>query len=212
MGCDSTSSPEDDASVDSGADAVVRADASCDPAAPQVTGTLDFPDSVTPSDWATLEIRLIADGETGFARTHDVREISFPFAYDVGGGLGFRETPNWEVVAFLTNRSDADTPDASEPTLRASVTFACDQCGSGCGGSQSIELVAIDCGETPCGVGEYCLLECLCCGAPSDEPPASRGTCLPIPAGCSSEVLCECDDLESGLCEEAEDRVLRPCA
>lgn len=68
-----------------------------------------------------------------------------------------------------------------------------------------------------CAGDEYCLIECLCCGAmlpdASTAQPSSRSECRKIPTGCDASAICGCDGISgSGVCNATTRTVDLPCA
>jgi len=71
----------------------------------------------------------------------------------------------------------------------------------------------VPCGDATCGVGEYCVNECLCCGIPDAGPPQSRSECMPLPEGCNPAEICSCDGIAgNGWCGAGHRTVDSPCA
>ncbi len=71
----------------------------------------------------------------------------------------------------------------------------------------------VTCGDLTCGVDEYCVNECLCCGIADAGPPQSRTECRPLPESCDVASFCECEGIAGlGACDGMSRTVDIPCA
>jgi hypothetical protein len=77
-----------------------------------------------------------------------VAAITFPYRYEVGGGIGSSDIGDWQMVAWLSHRAPADLlraagADPGDP--RCSVAYRVGSCGLGpdgfCGVTSGVDCV-----------------------------------------------------------------------
>ena len=128
----------------------------CDPEGPGADGTVSLASSVDPSGFATLQLRAYPDSAKDFdpakipsstnaERGIALSEVTFPYHYDVGEGIGTSDSSHWRMVAWLSHdpalpaRPAADEPFCSAP-------FELKACSAGFGGYCTVS------GEVDCTI------------------------------------------------------------
>lgn len=129
----------------------------CDPEGPGARGTITLSSDVVVGNATSLEIRAFADSAGTFSEGDPIppeagcesetlsvplSEVTFPYAYEIGCGIGISEHAQWEVVAFLaTTAGQAAIHPGDWYGLRPFTVHAC---GSGfegrCGITDSVDL------------------------------------------------------------------------
>jgi hypothetical protein len=80
------------------------------------------------------------------------------------------------------------------------------------------DRMPISCGSMTCGADEICVVQCTCCGVPTDMAPSADYRCEPIPPGCVGDAdpcMCgqiHCDFSSSGSCPGDQRMLECPCA
>ncbi len=128
----------------------------CDPQAPGATGTIDLDPSIDPAGYGWLQIVAHADRDGAFQVAdldpdklggdliHDnfpLGDVSFPFDYTLGYGVGSTEIPTWRVTAWLSVEQAVTAPEVGDPW--ASASFEVHKCGNMgyCGRTDGVDLV-----------------------------------------------------------------------
>ena len=89
--------------------------ASCDPGGPGAEGTISLDPEIDLADYRTLELRAFPDPGAGydaasgapaegelFASSYDLADITFPYGYLIGGGVGTTDHQRWRILAWLS--------------------------------------------------------------------------------------------------------------
>jgi len=116
----------------------------CDPSGPGVEGSIDLGPGISTDGFSKLEIRGTPDDgkpfdfanppkapDPGWSVTADLTEVKFPYAYEMGQGLGTTSDEKWRAFAWLSAGEQADGPKSGEPF--GMITFAINECGPGFG-------------------------------------------------------------------------------
>lgn len=107
----------------------------CDPAGPGAAGNLSLDPSVDASSFTTLEVRAYADSSgkfdpekvgAGESLELALKDITFPYHYDVSQGVGTTEEQHWRMTAWLAVAAGSQRPAASDP--QCSVAFDIAEC------------------------------------------------------------------------------------
>jgi hypothetical protein len=130
--------------------------AACDPLGPGAVGRLRLSPDAEIVPGGMLEMRAFPDDGQAFDpatttwadrqwpidQRWPLSEITFPFHYGIGGGVGHNETQSWRLVAWISRSENADAPTKGE--WYGTQLFSLAECGfpfSGyCGVTQGIEI------------------------------------------------------------------------
>lgn len=75
----------------------------------------------------------------------------------------------------------------------------------------------VSCGGSTCGINEYCLHKCTCCGIPFPDgggpPQTATDECKPLPTTCAND-FCSCPEVKNsgGFCDAPKRTLSVPCA
>jgi len=128
----------------------------CDPAGPGAAGTISLAPSVDPTGFATLQLRAYPDTEKDFdpakipasasaERGIALSEVTFPYSYDVGEGIGTSDSSHWRMVAWLSHDPELPArPATGDPSC--SAPFQLKACSAGFGGYCTVS------GEVDCTI------------------------------------------------------------
>jgi hypothetical protein len=98
-----------------------------DPLEPTATGVVRLAPGLDPTPYPTLSLRLSYVDRAGAYKGTDVpRPGQWPYAFELGGGIGVASSDDFEVRAWLTTTALADGPAAGEPRAAVPVSFTCD--------------------------------------------------------------------------------------
>jgi hypothetical protein len=109
----------------------------CDPQGAGASGVIELGAGIDPRSFAWLEIRAYPDDNDAFAAdripldgpvrdSRPTTEVSFPYSYEVGEGVGTTPHEHWRMTSWLSNDSAA-RPKSGEPFC--SVRFDVEPCG-----------------------------------------------------------------------------------
>lgn len=113
----------------------------CDPLGPGAIGQLIISPDIPLATGRRLEMRAFADDGKPFdpatvnwsgqgwllAQSWDLAGISFPFSYEIGGGMGYTDHQRWRLVAWISGSEGAVQPRNGE--WYGSRLFNLDECG-----------------------------------------------------------------------------------
>jgi hypothetical protein len=144
----------------------LSAAAGCDPAGPGASGVISLGDAVDTTGFQSLELRAFAAkySPADFAavgalptnpsdfstlahwcyRSVWPMPLVFPYAYEVGGGMGTTDEKDWVLVAWLTH-ADHGVDHITSGEIYAKANFTIHECGWGfdgyCGTVGGLNLV-----------------------------------------------------------------------
>lgn len=115
----------------------------CDPAGPGAAGNLSLAASVDARQFSWLEVRAYADAGGSFDPAQipedsprqlnlALKDITFPYHYDVGEVLGTTDEQRWRMTAWLAATPSTQRPGTKDP--QCSVAFELEKCGAQFGG------------------------------------------------------------------------------
>jgi hypothetical protein len=132
--------------------------AGCDPEAPGASGTITLAPGVDATAFVTLTLRTFANASGPYDPSQPIpldadrddrplTAVTFPFRYDVGGGIGTSKFQSWQMVAWLSRHSLDDLRDAvrfdpGDPFC--SVAYRASPCGLGTAGYCGV-ATGVDC-------------------------------------------------------------------
>jgi len=136
---------------------VVSVLCACDPEAPGATGTVDLGPGADTSGFSWLHVAAHADAdgelqvsdlvlESGqpfediVSRRVALSDVSFPWSYELGGGVGATEIESWRVTAWIGATED-EVPVSGD--LWGSTPFEVAKCGrmGFCGVRSGVDVV-----------------------------------------------------------------------
>jgi hypothetical protein len=122
--------------------------AGCDPEAPGASGEITLASGLDETVFTTLALRTFANASGPYDPSQPIpadadrgdrplTAVTFPYHYDVGGGIGTSKFQSWQMVAWLSRRTleqlrDAVRSDSGDPFC--SVAYRAIPCGIGVGG------------------------------------------------------------------------------
>lgn len=113
---------------------------SCDPEGPGASGLISLAPKLDAKTFSSLELRAYPDASSSFdaakvpadapARLSLITsEVTFPYQYDIGEGVGTSEQQRWRLVAWLSR--GAGTPVGPEPgDPFCTAAFELESCGT----------------------------------------------------------------------------------
>ena len=131
--------------------------AACDPLAPSASGDVGLGSGATPAAATSLEVRMFPDTEhdgafdpsrwspphidSSYSASVPLDHVTFPYAYELGDGVGTSPQRHWFVVAWLA--ASAGAPLASGDWY-GSRAMDFDDCGGAYCGQRDRQDVVID--------------------------------------------------------------------
>jgi hypothetical protein len=109
----------------------------CDPQGAGASGVIELGAGLDPKDFVWLEIRAYPDDNDAFAAdripldgpvrvSRQLTEVSFPYSYEVGEGVGTTPEQHWRMTSWLS-KEGGGRPKSGEPFC--SVRFDVEPCG-----------------------------------------------------------------------------------
>ena len=125
----------------------------CDPEGPGAEGIVSLDGTIDSTTFVTLEVRAFPDDDPAFDITtapviseratgrYPLTEVTFPFEYFAGSGIGTTTVPAWRVVAWLSTELQPDW--VSSGDAYGTATFSIAEC-PGFGGSYCVVTPGIN--------------------------------------------------------------------
>ena len=131
--------------------------AACDPLAPSASGQVTLGSGATTAAGASLELRMFPDTEDAgsfdpsrfspppvdstYSASVPLDQVTFPYAYDLGDGVGTSPQRHWFVVAWLAPSAGAPLGSGEWFGARA-MDF--DECGGAYCGQRDRQDILVD--------------------------------------------------------------------
>jgi hypothetical protein len=127
----------------------------CDPNGPGAKGEIRLASSIMPGEFKTLELRANPNSGDTFDATNpvfptesewsvsdDLSKITFPYSYEIDGGIGTTSNRDWRIFAWLSADGSSEIPKSGEPF--GTNTFAIAECGPAvkgyCGVTEEVDV------------------------------------------------------------------------